>query len=165
MAKKISLSGIGLKLTVPSVGYFLIAGLLTLFFPKIFLIEILPHWTLIKIGIVLLAMGIPMLVISALTVSVSFRKGELLTTGIYARSRNPLYAAWILFIIPGLSLFFKSWPILGTALVTYISFKISIKDEYSYLKGMFGQAYLDYEASVNELLPLPKLFKRKSTRT
>ena len=164
MANKIGLVGIGFKLAVPSVAYFLIAGLLTLFFPKIFLIEIVPHWTLIKIGIVLLAMGIPMLVISAATVSVSYRKGELLTTGIYARSRNPLYAAWILFIIPGLSLFFESWLILGTAVVTYVSFKIFIKDEISYLKEMFGQEYLNYEASVNELLPLPKLFRKKPVR-
>jgi protein-S-isoprenylcysteine O-methyltransferase Ste14 len=158
------LGGIGLKLAVPSVMYFLIAGLLTLFFPKILQITSIPHWTLMRIGIILLAMGIPMLVISAATVSVSFRKGKLLTTGIYSRSRNPLYAAWILFIIPGLSLFFKSWPVLGTTLITYISFKVFIKNEYLYLKETFGEEYLDYAARVNELLPLPKLFRKKSTR-
>ena len=163
MARKITLLGIGLKMGIGSVGYFLIAGILTILFPELFLIKVIDHFTLIKIGIVCLAIGIPMLIISALTVSVAFRKGELLTTGIYTLSRNPLYAAWILFTIPGLSLFFKSWLILGTALAMYVSFKMFVKEEYAYLKETFGQEYLDYEASVNELLPLPKLFKKKPT--
>ena len=162
MAKNISLLGIGLKMVVASVCYFIMAAALTVLFPEVFLIEILDHFTLIKIGIVLLAMGIPMLIVAALTISVGFRNGKLLTTGIYALSRNPIYAAWILFIVPGLSLFFKSWLILGTTLATYLAFKIFIKEESTYLKETFGRDYLTYEANVNELLPIPKILKKKS---
>jgi len=162
--KKMTLGGIGLKMAMVTVAYFLIAGILSLLFPNLFLIEIISRNSLIKIGVIFLAIGIPMLIISALTVSASFRKGELLTQGIYSRSRNPLYAAWILFIIPGLSLFFGSWLILGTTLAIYAGFKVFIKEEYEYLREKFGQDYLDYEARVNELLPLPKLFKKRSAK-
>jgi protein-S-isoprenylcysteine O-methyltransferase Ste14 len=101
-----------------------------------------------------------MLIISGRAVTTGFRKGELVTTGIYSVVRNPLYAAWILFIAPGILVFFKSWLMLLTPIVAYISFKAFIREEYQYLRNHFGQAYLEYEASVNELLPIPK-FRRK----
>lgn len=163
--KKMSLLGIGGKMALVGVAYFLVAVVLTWGFPKIFLIDFVPRSWLIKIGVLLLAIGIPMLVISASTVSIAFRKGKLLTRGIYSLSRNPLYAAWILFIIPGASLFFDSWIILGTPLATYLCFKAFIKEEVAYLQAEFGQDFLDYEARVNELLPMPKLFKGKITRS
>jgi protein-S-isoprenylcysteine O-methyltransferase Ste14 len=102
-----------------------------------------------------------MLIISGHAVTTAFRKSELVTTGIYAVVRNPLYAAWILFITPGILVFFKSWLMLITPLVAYISFKVFIREEYQYLRNHFGQTYLEYEASVNELLPIPKLRRKK----
>jgi protein-S-isoprenylcysteine O-methyltransferase Ste14 len=101
-----------------------------------------------------------MLIISGRAVTTGFRKGELVTTGIYSVVRNPLYAAWILFIAPGILVFFKSWLMLLAPIVAYISFKAFIREEYQYLRNHLGQAYLEYEASVNELLPIPK-FRRK----
>ena len=97
-----------------------------------------------------------MLVISARAFSAGFNKGKLVTTGIFSVVRNPIYAAWILFILPGIMMFFQSWLMLATSLVTYIVFKAFIREEEQYLEKTFGQAYLDYKSKVNELFPFPK---------
>jgi protein-S-isoprenylcysteine O-methyltransferase Ste14 len=97
-----------------------------------------------------------MLVISARAFTAGFNKGELVTTGIFSVVRNPIYAAWILFILPGIMMFFQSWLMLATSLVTYIVFKAFIREEEQYLEKTFGQAYLDYKSKVNELFPFPK---------
>lgn len=101
-----------------------------------------------------------MLIISAHAFTVGFNKGELVTTGIFSVVRNPIYAAWILFILPGIMIFFQSWLMLATSLVTYIIFKAFIKEEEQYLEKTFGQAYLDYKSKVNGLFPFPKFRKQ-----
>jgi protein-S-isoprenylcysteine O-methyltransferase Ste14 len=41
-------------------------------------------------------------------------------------------------------------------LVAYTIFKLLIHREDEYLERRFGQAYLDYRARVNEVVPLPR---------
>jgi protein-S-isoprenylcysteine O-methyltransferase Ste14 len=43
----------------------------------------------------------------------------------------------------------------------YAVFKLLIHREDEYLDRRFGQAYLDYRARVNEVIPLPRLWLRK----
>lgn len=155
MVKKMTLLGIGPKITIISCSYFIVASLLTLFYPEIFILKIVPYSFFIVTGSFLLTIGIPILIIAGLAVSRGFKKGELVTSGVFSFSRNPLYAAWILFLIPGVMMFFRSWLMLGTSLAAYGAFKIFIGEEYEYLRRTFGEAYDRYESSVNELIPLP----------
>ena len=155
-----TLLGVGLKIAVISVSYFIVSSLLTYLYPEFFTIRNVPYPIFVVIGVLLLLLGLPMLIISGRAVTAGFRKGELVTTGIYSVVRNPVYAAWILFIAPGIVVFFRSWLMLLTPIVAYISFKVFIREEYQYLRKHFGQTYLEYEAGVNELLPIPK-FRRK----
>lgn len=83
------------------------------------------------------------------------RRTELMTSGAYALSRNPLYASFILFLIPGVGLLLHSWLVMTGALVTYAVFKLMIAREYRELEAVFGQAYRDYHARTSELLPWP----------
>lgn len=81
--------------------------------------------------------------------------------------RNPIYSAWIVFIIPGLVLFSRSWPLLLTPVVAYVVFKIMISRETEYLEQRFGDAFLKYRAEVPELFPRPRFRRcgRAQTRT
>jgi hypothetical protein len=80
--------------------------------------------------------------------------------GIYGLVRNPIYCAWVVFLIPGLALLFPSWPLLLTPSVAYISFRARIWQEEAYLEERFGDAYRTYRSEVPELLPFPRPRKR-----
>jgi protein-S-isoprenylcysteine O-methyltransferase Ste14 len=80
----------------------------------------------------------------------------LATAGLFGIVRNPMYAAWIVFIIPGLVLLTRSWPLLLTPLVAYTAFKLLIRRENEYLEKRFGEDYRKYRAEVNELFPWPR---------
>ena len=76
--------------------------------------------------------------------------------GAFALVRHPVYAAWIVFLLPGLGLLSRSWLLLVTPLVAYAVFKTLIAKEDDYLTERFGQPYLDYRARVREIIPLPR---------
>jgi hypothetical protein len=80
----------------------------------------------------------------------------LATTGIFGVVRNPIYSAWIVFLIPGLVSLSRSWLLLLTPLVAYLVFKFRIRREDEYLEKRFGQAYRDYRRRVNEIIPWPR---------
>ena len=156
-----TLLGVGPRIAIISVSYLIVSSLLTYLYPEFFAIKNVPYPIFAVIGVILLILGLPMLIISGRAVTAGFKKGELVTTGIYSVVRNPVYAAWILFIAPGVLVFSRSWLMLLTPIVAYISFKVFIREEYQYLRKHFGQIYLEYEAGVNELLPIPKFRLKK----
>ena len=152
-----SILGIGGKLALYTILYVGFATLLTASFPDIFFIRIVPRFSLLLFGGFFLVLGIPLLIIAARQVTIQFKEGVLITEGIFRYSRNPIYAAWAIFIIPGLSLLSTSWIFLGTPLVFYLVFKIFIREEEEYLAAHFGEEYLQYKAKVAQLFPY---FKR-----
>jgi protein-S-isoprenylcysteine O-methyltransferase Ste14 len=85
----------------------------------------------------------------------AYSRDELVSTGIFGVVRHPIYSAWIVFIPPGLGVLTTSWPFLITPVVAYAVFKLSIHVEDEYLTQRFGQAYLEYQRRVREVLPIP----------
>ncbi len=152
-----SIKGIGAKLIFFSGLYAVVAEGLTLLYPEIFEIRIMPYKYLVGIGFLLLLIGIPFLIISVYQLVVAFTGENLVTTGMYAMVRNPIYSAWILFLIPGIALLFQSWALLGASLVTYVSFRYFIIEEEEYLEEKFGQRYLEYKKEVNQIFPSYKM--------
>jgi protein-S-isoprenylcysteine O-methyltransferase Ste14 len=55
-------------------------------------------------GAILILLGAALCVIAAVQVHRAFDEGKLITEGVYAYVRNPVYAAWVLLIAPGLVL-------------------------------------------------------------
>jgi protein-S-isoprenylcysteine O-methyltransferase Ste14 len=84
----------------------------------------------------------------------------LVTTGVFALVRHPIYSSWIVLIFPGLALLCRSWPLLGASLAAYIVFKTSIGKEDEYLDRRFGSAYREYRSRVNEIIPFPRFRRR-----
>ena len=89
-------------------------------------------------GVLLLLIGMPMLAVAGRAIAVAYRSDKLATTGIFGVVRNPIYSAWIVFIIPGLVLLTRSWPLFLTPLVAYAVFKATIRRESEYLEQRFG---------------------------
>jgi len=89
----------------------------------------------------------------------SFKKAEtnikpweptrnIITTGVYAYSRNPIYLAFIFFPI-GLGIFFDNlWVLLSFIPALFTVYHIAIKKEEAYLEEMFGEEYLNYKKKV-----------------
>lgn len=148
--------GIGQTMLAAGLAYALPAAGLSLIYPQRFAPKVLPLPLSLGIGVVLLLMGIGMVVAAVRTVVSAFREGELITTGIYGLVRNPIYAAWIFFLIPALTFLVQGWLLLGTSVVVYVAFKLSIRKERDYLRNAFGPAYEEYEQRVNEIFPWPR---------
>jgi protein-S-isoprenylcysteine O-methyltransferase Ste14 len=151
-----SLWGVGPRILVTAAGYAVAAGVATYLWPDATLIQAVPYWVFVTVGIAFLLVGIPMLIVAGRAATVAYSQNSLATTGIFGLTRNPIYSAWIVFIIPGLVMFSRSWPLLLTPIVAYVVFKISIRRESEYLEERFGEEYRQYRARVNELVPWPR---------
>lgn len=161
MKGRLSRWGVGPKVLVTALAYAIVAGIATAIWPATFLIRSVPYSLLVALSLILLALGLPMLVIAGRAATVAYNQDALATTGIFGLVRNPIYSAWIVLILPGLVLLSRSWPVLVTPLVAYVAFKFLIRQEDQYLTERFGQAYLDYRSRVNELIPIPRFGRGK----
>jgi protein-S-isoprenylcysteine O-methyltransferase Ste14 len=142
-------------------AYASLAGIATYLWPEVCVIRVIPYPAFLLVGVVLLLIGIPMLIVAGRAAMMAYNSDKLATTGIFGLTRNPIYAAWIVFIIPGLMVLCRSWPLLLTPVVAYVSFKVWIRRENDYLEQRFGHDYQEYRARVNELIPWPKFWQRE----
>jgi protein-S-isoprenylcysteine O-methyltransferase Ste14 len=145
--------GIGIKLLAAIAVTLLVTGIVTYLLAGIFRVSFADATALRTAALVLMAIGLTIQLSSSPVPSSAVRNKELVTTGIFAYVRHPMYSSWILFITPGIALFFGSWLMLVASLVGYLSFKHLIKEEDEYLTGIFGQEYLDYRSRVGEIFP------------
>jgi len=145
--------GVGPRFT----RYFIIYGVLmyalTWYLDPIFTITFVQYRTLAAAGTVLVCLGIPFYLSSIVSVMRAFRAGELVTGGVYGMCRHPVYAAWLVFFVPGIALLLKSWLLLSAPVVMYFVAKGLVREEDAYLEKTFGQAYLAYKDRVPSMLP------------
>jgi len=153
MKKEMTTWGVGPKFTVFSVLYLILALVIHYVWYPRFVIQGIPYAVLIIIGLLLMAIGIPIWVIVSKAVDRAFEEGVLATQGVYALCRHPIYGNAIFFTIPGVLLFFRSWLLLTVPVAMYIVFKLLIREEEDYLRQEFGAAYLEYERKVNAVFP------------
>jgi protein-S-isoprenylcysteine O-methyltransferase Ste14 len=125
-------------------------------FKPSFEIDFIPQPILVIVAILLLCIGIPLYVITAKELQAAFKEGKLLTRGVFAISRNPLFAEVMLLLLPGIILFFRSWLLLTIPIVMYIMFKIFISREERCMEEVFGQEYVDYKNTTAALFPLTR---------
>jgi len=153
MTRELSRWGVGLSIVVSAGAYAAIAGLITWLWPEVFIISMIPYRAFLAAGIIMLVIGVPMLIFGGRAAMRAYDSEELATTGIFSCVRNPVYSAWIVFLIPGLVLLSRSWPMFLTPFVAYVVFKARIGREHEYLENRFGEGYRQYRAQVNELIP------------
>lgn len=154
MEKKIqSLFGVGPKIFRPTIIYCAAALIITLIFPRIFLMRFLPGAAFNIMGGILLGIGIAFLFISGTAMKKAVQAGRLETNGAFSIVRNPLYFAWIAFIFPGSALASQAWLLFGMSVIAYYKFLQYIPEEEAALEEVFGKEYLDYKKEVPPIVP------------
>jgi protein-S-isoprenylcysteine O-methyltransferase Ste14 len=114
-------------------------------------------------GVGLITVGVAILVIALVQVHSAFSSRRLVTSGVYAYMRDPVYAVWILFIVPGFILVTGMLLLTIAPFLMYLLLKALIGREEAYMELTFGKEYLDYKSKVNSVIP--KLTKRSKTRS
>jgi protein-S-isoprenylcysteine O-methyltransferase Ste14 len=108
------------------------------------------------IGYLLLVSGMVLWAVAIVQLLVGFPKGKLVTTGAYGIVRNPIYSSVTFFIFPGVALLTLAWVYLVPSVFLYLGVMIFIGTEEKQLTKVFGQAYEDYVARVDRLVPFKK---------
>jgi protein-S-isoprenylcysteine O-methyltransferase Ste14 len=111
------------------------------------------------LGALLMLAGLVLLVTAQLQLGASWRIGMdeparsgLVTSGVYALSRNPIFLA-LLIIVAGYALLIPT--VLSAALLagTYIGIRLQIAAEEAYLVRAYGDPYRAYARRVGRLVP------------
>jgi protein-S-isoprenylcysteine O-methyltransferase Ste14 len=150
-------TGVGPRLVFITLPYVLLALVVMNRDPEFLAMNFLSSSIAEIIGFSLLVIGFVFYIMSAKTFFEGYKKGKLITYGPYSLCRNPIYATFIIIVVPALAFIFKSGMIWSIDFVLYLNFRILIGEEYLVLRNKFGEAYDQYEKAVNEILPFPKL--------
>lgn len=154
MMRKLSFFGIGPKMAVVLLPWFTASIIISRIMNDIFAWSKDGAHLLIIPGIIMLAAGLILYTSTVRQLLNGIKETRLITSGVYGKCRNPLYAAIILLIIPSISLILNSWLILTSSVVAYILFKLLIKDEYNELERVFGEEFLRYKGETPEFFPV-----------
>ncbi len=114
--------------------------------------------TIAWIGIFFCLAGLALLLWSLISFGQSFRVGidiehpdQLITTGVFAFSRNPIYTAFALILL-GQFLIFPNWMILLYLCAGVWLFHRQVLREEDYLKKHYGKEYSAYSSHVRRYL-------------
>jgi protein-S-isoprenylcysteine O-methyltransferase Ste14 len=109
-------------------------------------------------GIVFCLVGLLLLLMSLISFGQSFRVGidtehpdKLITSGVFAFSRNPIYVAFA-FILVGQFLIFSNWILLVYLVAGIWLFHRQVLREEQYLKKHYGKEYVVYSNRVRRYL-------------
>lgn len=148
-----SIWGVGPTVGTLTLVYGVIVGVATFKWPGLFTIRFVPYEYLLAVAAVLLAVSLPVYVLTIVPLWKGYHEGKLVTTGTYAVCRHPLYAMWILLIMPAVALLMKSWLFLTAAVFMYVVTRIEVRREEECLQEQFGRQYLAYKKRVGAILP------------
>lgn len=150
-----SAAGAGPKIFRRMIPFLIVGIVLQIFFPAISEFPFIKATTLKNAGWILLVPGILIWIGSVVQFLIEFPKGKLITTGVYSFSRNPIYASWIILVLPGLAGIFNNWIFLLAAIAMYVALVIFIPEEEKALTEIFGKQYIKYAKRVNRVLFFP----------
>ena len=143
--KRLSVWGVGPKMALVTTIYTIILAGLHFLLPHMFISGRIPFNFFLIMSIVLLAIGIPLYLVSVKTINKAYKKDCLCTSGVYGICRHPLYASMIFYNVPAVMLLFRSWLLLKVPVFLYIVFRIFIKKEEKYLEERFGDEFVFYK--------------------
>ncbi len=160
MKKQMTRWGVGLMLTLISVIYAAVIFVIHfVWLPHLALP--LPRFISLPLGILLVAIGLPVFILPGMKIDRYFNQGKLATEGIYAFFRHPIYGSWIVFIMPGVAFIIDSLLALTIPLFVYGVFRILIGEEEKYLEQKFGDEYFEYKRRVGSIFPKIKTLWKK----
>ena len=113
------------------------------------------QWIFILIGILCFIIGITLwlkaVIIDRLDTHII--KNELVTTGVYAYVRNPVYSAFM-FVCTGVLLIYGNLVLLVLPIIYWGFMTVLMKStEEKWLEDLYGQEYIQYLQRVNRCIP------------
>ena len=118
------------------------------------------YWLFVVFGVVLIINGV-FLWLSAVKFSDiqgKIQNNELVSDGVYALVRHPIYAAF-LHICAGLIFIFQNLYLLILVVIFWVILSLSMANtEEKWLNEKFGNEYEEYCRNVNRFIPFRKLF-------
>ena len=113
------------------------------------------RWIFILIGILCFVIGITLwlraVIIDRLDTHII--KNELVTTGVYAYVRNPVYSAFM-FVCTGVLLIYGNLILLLLPIIYWGFMTVLMKlTEEKWLEDLYGQEYIQYLQRVNRCIP------------
>jgi protein-S-isoprenylcysteine O-methyltransferase Ste14 len=107
-------------------------------------------WTPVKLlGAVIAALGVVLLVVARLQLGASFsvqaKARKLVTTGLYAKIRNPIYVFSAAFFLGMVMVSEKWWTLVFVAALVPVQIVRARKEE-AVLEEAFGEEYVRYKA-------------------
>ncbi len=151
--KTMSIWGVGPALVGPAIAAAVVAGVLTYLWPDVFSFGFIPYPVLATLGLVMIVASLPIFIWSGRTITKAYAQGRLATTGPYALCRNPLYANYIILLLPGIALLSNSWLMLAAPAALYIAVRMRIHQEEEYLQEKFGDEFVEYRELTNAVFP------------
>ncbi len=142
------ITGVAPKIAVPTLLYIILAVVMDSLTKPLFTITQNNYSTLVVIGVLLILIGVVLVSIVGRELVKSYKSTVLMTSGLYKVFRNPMYTAYLIFIMPGISILFNSWLVLSSVILNFILFQVFIKEEYKYLEKTFGEEYKRYLTDV-----------------
>ena len=113
------------------------------------------QWIFILIGVLCFIIGITLwlkaVIIDRLDAHII--KNELVTTGVYAYVRNPVYSAFM-FVCTGVLLIYGNLILLLLPIIYWGFMTVLMKStEEKWLEDLYGQEYVQYRQRVNRCIP------------
>ncbi len=113
------------------------------------------QWKFILIGILCFIIGITLwlkaVIIDRLDAHII--KNELVTTGVYAYVRNPVYSAFM-FVCTGVLLIYGNLVLLVLPIIYWGFMTVLMKStEEKWLENLYGKEYVQYRQRVNRCIP------------
>ena len=142
------ITGVAPKIAVPTLLYIILAVVMDSLTKPLFTITQNNYSILVVIGVLLILIGVVLVSIVGRELVKSYKSTVLMTSGLYKVFRNPMYTAYLIFIMPGISILFNSWLVLSSVILNFILFQVFIKEEYKYLEKTFGEEYKRYLTDV-----------------
>ena len=144
MASKMKITGSAPMIGVPTILYLITALIIGGIKSPLFDITEKDRTAIEILGAVLIIGGIIAVASCGRKLLRSFNKEKLMTDGLYKVFRDPMYASYLIFIIPGISLLFNSWLAMTTIILNYVLYVVFIRREHKYLEDKFGEEYKNY---------------------
>ena len=146
--------GVGPRIVITTVGCFVLLLVLGAIFPALRIGERPPGELAVLAGF-LMAATVAIWIAVIREVRPAHFAGRLVTSGLFANVRNPIYSAFIFLASAGLALLLWSWPGLALPLIAFALYRCWIPLEEARLERRFGAEYAAYRRRVPALVPHP----------
>jgi protein-S-isoprenylcysteine O-methyltransferase Ste14 len=138
------ITGVAPQIAVPTMLYLVATAIVHVVTRPLFTIT-KTHYAILAIAaIIMFVTGTIMVLIVARKLLENFRNRTLMINGLFRVFRDPMYASYLLLIMPSIALLFNSWLMLSAVILNFILFRVFIKKEHQYLQDTFGDEYETY---------------------